>query len=140
MRTAMWLFVALTLAPAAHAWDTKKFNAKALEKEWGLPIYSKGVVGNEVTVNDEEREKVAEWALRKVEAKTVADYYSQKLSMEPEHKTTDMGDEVYAFKFHFDKEKRVLRRVYVRFVSDDKLVHVRFVDTKVPEGEDPSEN
>jgi hypothetical protein len=139
MRTFFLLLAALSLASTASAWDTKKFDAKKLEKEWGMPVFSKGVVGNEVTVNDEEREKSAEWALKKIDVKSVVEFYSQKLKTEPSHKSTDDGDEVYTYKFPYDKEKRLLRRVYVKQSSDDRLVHIRFADTKMPEGEDPPE-
>jgi len=140
MRTVIALLLAIALAPAALAWDTKKFNAKTLEKEWGLPVFSKNVVGGEVTVNDEAKEKSAEWALRRVELDAVVKFYTEKLKIEPEHTTLDTGDQRYTFKFPFDKEKRVLRRVYVKFVTEDRFVHIRFAESQIPEGEDIPED
>jgi hypothetical protein len=140
MRFVSCIVVSLTLASMAQAWDTKKFNAKTLEKEWGLPVYSKSVVGNEVTVNDEQNRKSAEWAIRKVDVKTIVEFYSQKLKIDPEHKTSDTGDDRYIYKFPFDKDKRLLRRVYVKYDNDDRLVHVRFADDTIPEGEEIPED
>ncbi len=133
-------FVAIAV-PEASAWETKKFDARRIQKEWGLPAFAKGtVVGGEVTVNDEPRERSAEWALRKVDVKAAADFYQAKLKVEPAHKKTDSGDDVYTFRFPYNREKRIVRRVYVKLDGDDKLVHIRFAETRVPEGEDPPED
>jgi hypothetical protein len=140
MRTLIMLLVAASLAPAAQAWDTKKFNAKALEKEWGLPVFSKNVVGSEVIVNDEDRQKSAEWAVKKVETDVVVKFYTEKLKVEPDHKTSDVGDERYTYKLPFDKEKRILRRVYVKFVTEDRFVHIRFAESQIPEGDEIPED
>ena len=140
MRTASLVFVGLSLATSAHAWDTKKFNAKTIEKEWGMPAFSKNVVGNEVMTNDEANRKSAEWAVKKVDVKAVVEFYSEKLAMQPEHKTLDTGDERYVYKFPWDKDKRVVRRVLVKYDNDDHMVHIRFWDAHVPEGEDPPED
>lgn len=144
MRRALCLLVAAETATAALAWDTKKFNAKALQKEWGLPVFvgagkGSGVVGNEVTVNDEMREKSAEWALRGAEVKAAVEFYRSKLNFEPRHATSDTSDEIYTFRFPFDRVSRVLKMIIVKLDFETKLVHVRFAQKRVPEGEELDE-
>ncbi len=131
MRPAALLAVALAVPQLAGAWETKKFNGKAIQKEWKLPAYDRGgVVGNEVTVNAEERTRSAEWALKKADIKAVADFYKAKLKIDPKNKTTDTGDELYDFALPVDKQQRIARHVYVKFDNNDRLVHVRFAEKK----------
>jgi hypothetical protein len=122
LRLGLLVTVLLGLGRTAQAQESHKFNAKALEAKFSLPVYpSKGsVVGNEVveSANDSDHQKMAIWSVKAGDLKKALDFYAKALGGEPKKELTDDGSEKYTFK---KQEEGATRRRVV--VLHDKLAH-----------------
>ena len=122
LRLSLLAVVLLGLSGSAHAQESHKFNAKALEAKFELPVYPpKGsVVGNEVveSSNESDHQKMAIWSVKAADLKKALDFYAKALGGEPKKELTDDGAEKYTFK---KQEEGATRHRVV--LLHDKLAH-----------------
>lgn len=121
------LGVLLVSSRAALAQESHKFNARALEAKFSLPVYPAkgGVVGNEVveSVNDSDHLKTAIWSVKAGDLKKALDFYAKALSTAPKKELSDDGSsEKYTFKKAEpdDTSSPTRRRV---IITHDKVGH-----------------
>lgn len=132
--------VALCARPA-HAQESHKFNAKALEAKYAVPVYAaKGKVENNEIIEsaDEFTHAQSGVYMVKVDAKKVLDFYTKELG-EPKHETTDVGNDRWTFKKDDATDRALKHKVIVTHNKGGKLVQITLWQRKYESAADADE-
>jgi hypothetical protein len=136
-----WVAALALWALPAGAQEAHKFNAKALEAKYAVPVYpTKGKVENNEVIEATDEFSKAESAtyMVKSDAKKVVDFYTKAMG-DAKHETTDVGADKWYFKKDDATDKRLKHKVIVQRGKGAKLVQITLWQRKYESAADADE-